>query len=309
MNEENDQDFMNMPTIAQVSTFISEVFNISKSSINVINEKRLTVAISNEWLHFVSQHGDIEPFAQPLNPTGSPFLNSDQPKLHVYEVEDFQKMSDDGIVVDKYNSFGRLLDLIAYQLYHINWKLCCLTYPDGYNCEDVENCQNNNNLYLLYKDAKHNLITSSKEDSVKIVNHYFHYNLSPIFACFSMKEKTYYVKQSISHSVHDTLMYSPYRLTNSNAKQFFVLFQLLKVFNFVQLNFPKTRLTNLSWKSVALNELLWIQADILLNSDNDIRSFESVDQTLELSASDEIFLNKLVDLWVTIFSSQFFKPV
>ena len=277
---------------------IIRAFNVSEKAVTVESVDRAVVLVTPAWLQQLLKCGSSERTLHLQNETSLSTPASDCIKLLVYHDKHEQEALRKDIIStnNDFDSFGSLLGLIAYQRHLFNWKLSYQLFPENYNCEYFESNS------AQSKTASFLPATESVEGRINVADCRMHFNLFPVFADVLIDGKKYQVKRCVSHSVYDTLMYSPYRLANSSTRQLFILYQLIKAFHFVQLNFPQTKLTNVLWKSVALNELLWIQVNVslILNEDAAFSTTSNKESKHFITHDDSFLLKDLVDLWVNI---------
>ena len=204
--------------------------------------------------------------------------------------------------------FGKFYETLAKQCFYEDWKSIFLTFPDCYNEENFET-ENHSQIFddcnlNVLKNAcifENNSKDSNKLYSVSSINTWNHVNLLPNLAIVQFSKRVYIIKKCILHCVYDSLMYSPYMLSTSNAKPLFLIFQLIKLMHYLSTVPSQIQIYHLTWKKISLDHLLWIQADInFCHNPLMTNSYETKEnKTVQNLASEKTkTLQKYLDLWV-----------
>uniref|UniRef100_H2YJ53 BEACH domain-containing protein n=1 Tax=Ciona savignyi TaxID=51511 RepID=H2YJ53_CIOSA len=116
----------------------------------------------------------------------------------------------------------------------------------------------------------------------------------------------YIIKPFITHSVQHALMYSPNMLSQSNSKPLFLVYQLLQLFTSLSDSNPTQDLCCLSWSDIALDDPLWLRANLcrcdVNNADKKLQLsdeiLQSADDKLENPPQSINTIGDVVDQWV-----------
>ena len=293
---------------------IANVLCIPKALIHLSDDQSFIVFVDNEWIHQLTKSGDVNECNSKENQR-SLLLASSYPnetsldgvtKLHISPCPESHLCENDLVTSKIVNCFGHEIDLLSKHSYFSTGKNTCLSYPNSYFEENLDTGYHRCKASQLeVRDDNEKSFEEVAYNEVSIINaarQSMHFNIFPTLAKLRISGSIFLVKRVMLHSVYDAVMYSPCRLATSNAKPLFLLFQLLKAFDFITENFSRTRLNQLSWKEIELSELLWIQADIKLKANASrslsVKMVEEIVKSLPDVAVSEVFLKKMVDLWV-----------
>jgi len=263
-------------------SFVDAILNDLKIPAHFVHHTKGLEAViiaKRDWLCQILEANEIPD----INDEG---LNSSEIKLNLASGSDFASGEFIKCKVRQFNS-----DIYKLAL--------CPTFSSGkhYLCHgDVFDaiCTDNcialwQNICMKFSDAYmplkiHDVLMSASSSKCGTQMQDFHpeelyHILSPssciqLYGVFDKGDKVFILKEFVSHSVQDVLMYSPALLISSGSAKLFILYQILKLFDILHQTFPLLCLSTFSWKDVALNSRLWTQADIFCSQEVLVQLYE-----------------------------------
>lgn len=281
------------------------------------SNKEAIAIVDEKWLFHLTENCNLVACDIPKNITnfqllaelhhGSTKLNGCT-KIHILVKNSFFATNEEmrtPCISNLPSSSGEFYESLADQCFHLNWKGSCLTFSQTYSEENFEkrpffqSCtETGSSKPKSFEDGEK--LLDKTNFLISNVNMWNHVNILPIITSVQFDNRVYVIKKCISHSVYDSLMYSPSIFSASNSKPLFLVFQLIKIFDYLSTNSSKLQIDFLSWKQIALDKLLWIQADVDLNqSGKELKNVDS-EPIEQLPNESEEFktLEKTIDLWV-----------